>query len=68
MNIRLSPEKRIPHRKNESPLMSYGEVGIEEGAIEVRDNLVNIQVNLYQTTVANFTAYKQSKNRRIHIF
>ena len=68
MNIGLLSGNRMPYGKNDSQLTSYDQVGVEEGAIGIRDNLVNIQVNLYQTTVANFTAYKQSKNRRIHIF
>ena len=42
----------MPYGKKNSQLTSYDQVGVEEGAIGIRDNLVNIQVNLHQTTVA----------------
>ena len=58
----------MPYGKNDLQLTSYDQVGIEEGAFGSRDNLVNIQVNLHQTTVANFTAHEQLKKPRIHIF
>ena len=48
--------------------MSYGEVGIEEGAIEVRDNLVNIQVNLYQNDCRKFHHPQTVKVLRVHLF
>ena len=57
MNQGSLPEIGTPNRKNNSPFMSYGQVGIKEGAVRFWAYLVNIQVKLYQTTVTNVTAF-----------